>query len=57
MNKFKIYDYVSFTDDYTQQFDVFQVEAINTDGTLVLHELEGNFSPSLFTIVHNFINQ
>lgn len=54
MNKFKIYDYVSFTDDYTHQFDVFQVEAINTDGTLVLHEIEGNFAPSLFTLVHNF---
>ena len=56
MGQFKVYDYVSFTEDYTHEFDVYQVEAINTDGTIVLHELQGNFAPSLFTIVHNFIN-
>lgn len=54
---FKIHDYVSFTDDYTQDFDVYQVSGINTDGTITLHELQGNFDPSLFTFVHNFINQ
>lgn len=54
MNQFNIYDKVSFTEDYTQQFDVFEVEAINSDGTIVLHEIEGNFSPDLFTYVHHF---
>jgi len=54
MTNFKIGDSVSFTDDYTHQFDVFNVEAINLDGTLVLHELEGRFSPDLFTIVHTY---
>lgn len=56
MRKFKVQDYVSFTDDYTHEFDVFQVKDINTDGQVILHELQGNFAPSLFTIVHNFIN-
>jgi hypothetical protein len=56
MGQFKVQDYVSFTDDYTHEFDVFQVSGINTDGTMTLHELQGNFAPSLFTIVHNFIN-
>ena len=54
MTNFKIGDSVSFTDDYTHQFDVFNVEAINLDGTLVLHELEGSFNPNLFTIVHTY---
>ena len=54
LNQFKIGDSVSFTDDYTHQFDVFNVEAINTDGTLILHELEGCFDPNLFTIVHTY---
>ena len=54
MTNFKIGDSVSLTDDYTHQFDVFNVEAINLDGTLVLHELEGRFSPDLFTIVHTY---
>jgi len=54
MTNFKIGDSVSFTEDYTHQFDVFNVEAINMDGTLVLHELEGRFSPDLFTIVHTY---
>jgi hypothetical protein len=57
MGQFKLNDYVSFTDDYTHEFDVYQVSGINTDGTINLHELQGNFEPSLFTIVHNFINQ
>jgi hypothetical protein len=54
MTNFKIGDSVSFTEDYTHQFDVFKVEAINTDGTLVIYELEGVFSPDLFTIVHTY---
>jgi hypothetical protein len=54
MTNFKIGDSVSFTEDYTHQFDVFNVEAINMDGTLVLHKLEGVFSPNLFTIVHTY---
>lgn len=54
MTNFKIGDFVSFTEDYTHEFDVFNVEAINLDGTLVLHELQGNFNPNLFTIVHTY---
>jgi hypothetical protein len=52
--KFKIGDSVSFTDDKTQQFDVFQVDNILTNGNIVLHKLEGVFSPDLFTIVHTY---
>jgi len=54
MNQFKIGDSLSFTDDYTHQFDVFEVLSINTDGTLVLSDLEGAFSPDLLTIVHTY---
>jgi hypothetical protein len=54
MNYFNIGDNVSFTDDYTHEFDVFNVEAINVDGTITLHEIEGKFSPNLFTIVHTY---
>lgn len=54
MTTFKIGDLVSFTEDYTHQFDVFEVVSINTDGTLVLSDLEGVFSPDLFTIVHTY---
>ena len=54
MTTFKIGDSVSFTEDYTHQFDVFEVVSINTDGTMVLSDLEGVFSPDLFTIVHTY---
>lgn len=54
MTNFKIGDSISFTDDYTHQFDVFEVVAINNDGTIVLSELEGVFSPDLLTIVHTY---
>lgn len=54
MINFKIGDSISFTDDYTHQFDVFEVVAINNDGTIVLSELEGVFSPDLLTIVHTY---
>lgn len=54
MTNFKIGDSVSFTEDYTHQFDVFEVVAINNDGTIVLSELEGVFSPDLLTIVHTY---
>ena len=54
MTTFKIGDSVSFTEDYTHQFDVFEVEAINLDGTLIIHELQGCFDPNLFTIVHTY---
>ena len=56
MGQFKAQDYVSFTEDYTHEFAVFQVKDIDTDGTIILHELQGKFAPSLFTFVHNFIN-
>jgi len=52
--KFKIGDSVSFTEDYTHQFDVYDVVATNNDGTIVLSDLEGVFSPDLFTIVHTY---
>ena len=52
--RFKIGDSVSFTDDKTQQFDVFQVDNILANGNIVLHKLEGVFSPDLFTIVHTY---
>jgi|TARA_R110000868_G_scaffold208089_3_gene457467 UTP:GlnB (protein PII) uridylyltransferase len=54
MTNFKIGDSVSFTDDKTQQFDVFEVVAINNDGTMLLSDLEGVFSPDLLTIVHTY---
>jgi hypothetical protein len=54
MTNFKIGDSISFTDDYTHQFDVFEVVAINNDGTIVLSDLEGVFSPDLLTIVHTY---
>ena len=54
MTNFKIGDSVSFTDDKTQQFDVFEVVAINIDGTMLVSDLEGVFSPYLFTIVHTY---
>jgi hypothetical protein len=54
MTSFKIGNLVSFTDDYTHQFDVFEVVSINTDGTMVLSDLEGVFSPDLLTIVHTY---
>jgi hypothetical protein len=52
--KFKIGDSVSFTEDYTHQFDVFQIDNILADGNIVLHKLDGVFSPDLFTIVHTY---
>ena len=54
MTNFKIGDSVSFTEDYTHQFDVFEVVAINDDGTIVLSDLEAVFSPDLLTIVHTY---
>ena len=54
MTTFKIGDSVSFTEDYTHQFDVFEVVSIDTDGTIVLSDLEGVFSPDLLTIVHTY---
>jgi hypothetical protein len=54
MKNFKIGDLVSFIEDYTHQFDVYDVVATNNDGTIVLSDLEGVFSPDLFTIVHTY---
>jgi hypothetical protein len=52
--RFKIGEWVSFTDDKTQQFDVFQIDNILADGNIILHKLEGVFSPDLLTIVHTY---
>jgi len=52
--KFKIGDSVSFTDDKTQQFDVFKVKDTTNAGFVFLDELEGIFSQDLFTIVHTY---
>ena len=52
--KFNVGDSVSFTEDYTHQFDVFQIDNILADGRIVLHKLEGIFSQDLFTIVHTY---
>jgi hypothetical protein len=52
--RFKIGDSVSFTDDKTQQFDVFQIDNILANGNIVLHKLKGVFSPDLLTIVHTY---
>jgi hypothetical protein len=52
--KFKIGDSVSFTDDKTQQFDVFKVKDTTNAGFVFLDELEGIFNQDLFTIVHTY---
>ena len=52
--KFKIGDSVSFTDDYTHQFDVFKVKDTTNAGFVFLEELEGIFSQDLFTIVNTY---
>lgn len=52
--KFKIGDSVSFTEDYTHQFDVFKVKDTTNAGFVFLEELEGIFSQDLFTIVHTY---
>jgi hypothetical protein len=52
--KYKVGDSVSFTEDYTHQFDVFQIDNILADGSIVLHKLDGVFSPDLLTIVHTY---
>jgi hypothetical protein len=57
MPSFKVNDSVSFTDDYTHEFDVFTIQSINENGTIKLQEIVGTFFPKQFTIVHNFINQ
>lgn len=54
MKIFKIGDLVSFTEDYTHQFDVYDIVATNDDGTIVISDLEGVFSTDLFTIVHTY---
>jgi len=52
--KFNIGDSVSFTEDYTHQFDVFKVKDTTNAGFVFLEELEGIFSQDLFTIVHTY---
>lgn len=52
--KFNIGDSVSFTDDYTHQFDVFKVKDTTNAGFVFLEQLEGIFSQDLFTIVHTY---
>jgi hypothetical protein len=54
MKTFKIGDLVSFTEDYTHQFDVYNVVATNDDGTIVISDLDGVFNTDLFTIVHTY---
>ena len=54
MTNFKIGDSVSFTDDKTQQFDVFKVKDTTNAGFVFLDELEGIFNQDLFTIVHTY---
>ena len=57
MPSFKVNDSVSFTEDYTDNFDVYTIKSINENGTIQLKEMFGTFLPTQFTIVHNFINQ
>jgi hypothetical protein len=52
--KFNIGDSVSFTDDYTHQFEVFKVKDTTNAGFVFLEELEGIFSQDLFTIVNTY---
>jgi hypothetical protein len=53
---FNVNDSVSFTDDYTHEFDVFTIQSIQENGTIKLQEIIGTFFPKQFTLVHNFIN-
>lgn len=50
----KANDSVSFTDDYTHEFDTFTIQSIQENGTIKLQELVGTFFSKQFTLVHNF---